>query len=77
MATDTTDRHPRQPAPLPTARDDTVVGRRTAPPDVSRRSRFYPLYLTRFVGSLGFTLLPLLPTYIEQLGATGVTAACS
>lgn len=37
------------------------------------QSRFYPLYLTRFVGSLGFiTLLTLLPTYIEQLGATGV-----
>jgi MFS family permease len=42
---------------------------------VSRRSRFYPLYLTRFVGSLGYiTLLPLLSTCIEQLGATGVTA---
>ena len=39
------------------------------------RSQFYPLYLTRFVGSLGYiTLLTLLPTYIEQLGATGVTA---
>jgi MFS family permease len=40
-----------------------------------RRFRFYPLYLTRFVGSLGFiTLLTLLPTYIETLGATGVVA---
>lgn len=39
------------------------------------RFRFYPLYLTRFVGSLGYiTLLTLLPTYIEQLGATGVVA---
>ncbi len=39
------------------------------------RSRFYPLYLTRFAGSLGFiTLLTLLPNYIEQLGATGVVA---
>ena len=42
---------------------------------MSSRSQFYPLYLTRFVGSLGYiTLLTLLPTYIEQLGATGVTA---
>lgn len=40
---------------------------------MSKRYRFYPLYLTRFVGSLGFiTLLTLLPTYIERLGATGV-----
>ncbi|SEO47638.1 Predicted arabinose efflux permease, MFS family [Halorientalis persicus] len=40
---------------------------------MSSRRQFYPLYLTRFVGSLGFiTLLTLLPTYIEQLGATGV-----
>ena len=39
------------------------------------RFQFYPLYLTRFVGSLGFiTLLTLLPTYIETLGATGVVA---
>ncbi|MGZ0745943.1 MFS transporter [Haloparvum sp. AD34] len=39
------------------------------------RFKFYPLYLTRFVGSLGFiTLLTLLPTYIETLGATGVVA---
>nr|WP_229380478.1 MFS transporter [Haloarcula sinaiiensis] len=37
------------------------------------RFQFYPLYLTRFVASLGFiTLLTLLPNYIEQLGATGV-----
>jgi MFS family permease len=37
------------------------------------RYEFYPLYLTRFVGSLGFiTLLTLLPRYIETLGATGV-----
>lgn len=35
--------------------------------------RFYPLYLTRFVASLGLIiLLTLLPNYIEQLGATGV-----
>jgi len=40
---------------------------------VSDRYQFYPLYLTRFVGSLGFiTLLTLLPNYIEQLGATGL-----
>ena len=40
---------------------------------MTERYRFYPLYLTRFAGSLGFiTLLTLLPTYIEQLGATGV-----
>jgi MFS family permease len=40
---------------------------------MSDRYRFYPLYLTKFVGSLGFiTLLTLLPTYIEQLGATGI-----
>jgi MFS family permease len=40
-----------------------------------QRFQFYPLYLTRFVGSLGFiTLLTLLPTYIETLGATGVVA---
>lgn len=40
---------------------------------VTGRVRFYPLYLTRFVGSLGYiTLLTLLPTYIEHLGATGV-----
>jgi MFS family permease len=40
---------------------------------MSGRLRFYPLYLTRFVSSLGFiTLLTLLPTYVEQLGATGV-----
>lgn len=40
---------------------------------VTGRWRFYPLYLTRFVGSLGFiVLLTLLPDYIEQLGATGV-----
>lgn len=40
---------------------------------MSAQRRFYSLYLTRFVGSLGFiTLLTLLPTYIEQLGATGV-----
>lgn len=39
------------------------------------RIRFYPLYLTRFAGSLGFiVLLTLLPTYIEELGATGVVA---
>lgn len=39
------------------------------------RFRFYPLYLTRFAGSLGFiVLLTLLPNYIEQLGATGVVA---
>ncbi len=37
------------------------------------RARFYPLYLTRFVGSLGFiVLLTLLPEYIEQLDATGL-----
>ncbi|MEF8799963.1 MAG: MFS transporter [Halolamina sp.] len=42
---------------------------------MQRRFQFYPLYLTRFVGSLGFiTLLTLLPTYIETLGATGVVA---
>jgi MFS family permease len=42
---------------------------------VTDRFQFYPLYLTRFVGSLGYiTLLTLLPTYIEQLGATGVVA---
>jgi MFS family permease len=42
---------------------------------VTNRLRFYPLYLTRFVTSLGFiTLLTLLPTYIETLGATGVVA---
>jgi MFS family permease len=40
---------------------------------VTDRFQFYPLYLTRFVASLGFiTLLTLLPNYIEQLGATGV-----
>jgi MFS family permease len=40
---------------------------------MSRRLQFYPLYLTRFVGSLGYiTLLTLLPTYIDYLGATGV-----
>jgi MFS family permease len=40
---------------------------------VSDRLRFYPLYLTRFVGSLGFVvLLTLMPTYIERLGATGL-----
>jgi MFS family permease len=40
---------------------------------VADRFQFYSLYLTRFVGSLGFiTLLTLLPNYIEQLGATGV-----
>ena len=40
---------------------------------MSDRLRFYPLYLTRFVGSLGFiVLLTLLPTYIERLGATGL-----
>jgi MFS family permease len=40
---------------------------------VRDRLRFYPLYLTRFVGSLGFiVLLTLLPNYVEQLGATGV-----
>ncbi|WP_225335523.1 MFS transporter [Halomicrobium urmianum] len=39
------------------------------------RFQFYPLYLTRFVASLGYiTLLTLLPTYIEALGATGVVA---
>ncbi len=39
------------------------------------RFRFYPLYLTRFVASLGYiTLLTLLGTYIEELGATGVVA---
>lgn len=36
--------------------------------------QFSSLYLTRFAGSFGFmTLLTLLPTYIEVLGATGVT----
>jgi MFS family permease len=40
---------------------------------VSDDRQFYPLYLTRFVGSLGFvTLVTLLPTYIETLGAEGV-----
>lgn len=40
---------------------------------MTNRFQFYPLYLTRFVASLGFiTLLTLLPNYIEQLGATGV-----
>ena len=40
---------------------------------MSDRLRFYPLYLTRFVGSLGFVvLLTLMPTYIERLGATGL-----
>lgn len=40
---------------------------------MSDRLQFYPLYLTRFVASLGFiTLLTLLPTYIESLGAKGV-----
>lgn len=39
------------------------------------RRRFYPLYLTRIAASLGYVvLLTLLPTYIEQLGATGVVA---
>lgn len=36
--------------------------------------QFGSLYLTRFAGSFGFmTVLTLLPTYIEVLGATGVT----
>jgi MFS family permease len=40
-----------------------------------KQFQFYSLYLTRFVASLGFiTLLTLLPTYIETLGATGVVA---
>lgn len=40
---------------------------------MSDRSSFYPLYLTRFVSSLGYiTLLTLLPNYIERLGATGI-----
>lgn len=42
---------------------------------MSSRYRFYPLYLSKFVESLGFiTLLTLLPTYIQQLGATGFVA---
>lgn len=37
------------------------------------RYDFYPLYLSRFVGSLGFiTLITLLPRYIEQFGAEGL-----
>ena len=39
------------------------------------RLQFYSLYLSRAVSSLGFiALLTLLPTYIEQLGATGIVA---
>lgn len=43
--------------------------------DVARDDlQYYSLYLTRFAGSFGFmTLLTLLPTYIETLGATGIT----
>jgi MFS family permease len=42
---------------------------------MQKQFQFYSLYLTRFVASLGFiTLLTLLPTYIETLGATGVVA---
>lgn len=40
---------------------------------MSDRTDFYPLYLTRFVGSLGFvTLMTLLPDYIDKLDASGV-----
>ncbi|MEF8856236.1 MAG: MFS transporter [Haloplanus sp.] len=36
-------------------------------------TQFYPLYLTRFVSSLGFiALLTLLPNYVDTLGATGI-----
>lgn len=42
---------------------------------MTKRFQFYSLYLSRAVSSLGLiTLLTLLPTYIEQLGATGVIA---
>jgi MFS family permease len=38
------------------------------------RLQFYSLYLTRFASSFGIvTVLTLLPTYIDELGATGVT----
>lgn len=79
---------PTEPEPKRPIRDYTggivTVSRRgSIPPgfirstpmasDVTSQVRFYPLYLTRFVGSLGYiTLLTLLPTYIEHLGATGV-----
>lgn len=38
-----------------------------------QQRQFYTLYLTRFVGSLGFiTVLTLLPSFINQLGASGI-----
>ncbi|MHB9286920.1 MFS transporter [Halobacteriales archaeon Cl-PHB] len=42
---------------------------------MTARRQLYPLYLARFAGSLGFvTLMTLMATYIERLGATGLVA---
>ncbi|WP_225335949.1 MFS transporter [Halomicrobium urmianum] len=40
---------------------------------MTEQRQFYVLYLTRFVGSLGFVMLTtLLPDFIDELGATGL-----